>query len=46
MTARAAVADEGERQRLWQQITREYPRYVEYQEKTERKIPIVVLTPE
>jgi deazaflavin-dependent oxidoreductase (nitroreductase family) len=44
--ARAAVTDESERQRIWGNITREYPRYLQYQQKTERKIPIVVLTAE
>jgi deazaflavin-dependent oxidoreductase (nitroreductase family) len=44
--ARAVITDEVERQRIWGDITREYPRYLQYQQKTERKIPIVLLTPE
>lgn len=45
MRATAVVSEESERQRIWQQITSEYPRYIAYQQKTERKIPVVVLKP-
>jgi proline iminopeptidase len=39
--ARAAEGDE--RARLWEQMNRIWPHYEEYQEKTERRIPVVVL---
>jgi deazaflavin-dependent oxidoreductase (nitroreductase family) len=45
MKARAQVAESTERERIWSEITRAYPRYLAYQGKTERKIPIVVLEP-
>jgi len=44
--ARAEVADGAERERLWSDITRDYPRYLQYQAKTERTIPVVVLHPQ
>jgi hypothetical protein len=34
-----------ERARLWTLMTRMYPGYDEYQAKTSREIPVVVLTP-
>jgi deazaflavin-dependent oxidoreductase (nitroreductase family) len=40
-TARTATADE--QARLWPIMTKEWPAYDEYQTKTERKIPVVVL---
>lgn len=43
MTARVATADE--RARLWPQITTEYKNYGDYQKKTDREIPLVLLTP-
>jgi len=45
MAAKATVADEAERARIWAQITHDFPRYLVYQDKTERKIPVVVLEP-
>ena len=42
MTAR--VADEAERARLWPLITTEYKNYAGYQAKTDREIPLVLLT--
>jgi deazaflavin-dependent oxidoreductase (nitroreductase family) len=41
----AAVADDDERARLWPQITEAYKGYAGYQTKTEREIPVVLLTP-
>lgn len=35
-----------ERARLWSRVVEEYPAYAEYQRKTDRQIPIVVLHPE
>jgi deazaflavin-dependent oxidoreductase (nitroreductase family) len=42
-TARTATGDE--RARLWPLTTAVWPAYDEYQTKTEREIPVVVLTP-
>ena len=42
---RAREAEGGERARLWEQMNRMWPHYDEYQEKTERRIPVVVLEP-
>ena len=41
--ARARTAAEEERPRLWDIMRREWPPYDEYQGKTARRIPIVVL---
>jgi len=43
MTARVAEPDE--RARLWPQIAAEHKNYAGYQRKTEREIPLVLLTP-
>ena len=40
---RAHAAQGEERQRLWGLMTEVWPPYDEYQEKTERQIPVVVL---
>jgi deazaflavin-dependent oxidoreductase (nitroreductase family) len=45
-TARARVASSGERAALWAQMVRIFPLYDEYAHKTERVIPIVLLTPQ
>lgn len=41
---RAAVADEPERTRLYDKMVAVMPGFAEYQRKTERVIPVVVLT--
>ena len=41
----ASFAEGEEYTRLWSYVTEKYPPYLEYQKMTERKIPIVVLTP-
>ena len=41
--ARARVAAGDERERLWAQMNEMWPHYEEYQEKTDREIPVVVL---
>jgi len=41
--ARAKVCEDGERARIWSEITRLFPRYLEYQKKTARTIPLVML---
>jgi proline iminopeptidase len=42
----AEIAAEPERQRLFELMAKIYPPYVDYQEKTERDIPVVILHPE
>ena len=42
---RARVADADERGRLWPQVTARYRNYAEYQRRTERQIPLVMLEP-
>jgi deazaflavin-dependent oxidoreductase (nitroreductase family) len=42
-TARTATGDE--RDRLWPVVTAVWPAYDDYQGKTDRQIPVVVLTP-
>ena len=44
VTARAA--SEHERERLWVVVTAAYAGYARYQERTTRRIPVVLLTPE
>jgi len=41
--ARASTAKGAERTRLWQAMTRIWPAYDDYQKKTSREIPVVVL---
>ena len=41
----AEVADPDERARLWPLITSKHTNYAGYQKKTQREIPLVVLTP-
>lgn len=41
----ATVASAEERTRLWPQVTAVYKGYAGYQEKTDREIPLVLLTP-
>lgn len=41
--ARARVADGDERERLWAKANEIWPHYAEYQQRTEREIPVVVL---
>jgi deazaflavin-dependent oxidoreductase (nitroreductase family) len=42
--AQAGTAQGEERERLWKVMTATWPQYDEYQAKTEREIPVVVLT--
>ncbi|HEY0806649.1 MAG TPA: nitroreductase family deazaflavin-dependent oxidoreductase [Pseudonocardiaceae bacterium] len=44
-TAHARVASPAERAPLWLQMARVFPLYDEYAQKTDREIPIVLLTP-
>ena len=43
VVAREAMADE--RERLWRQVTTRAPGYLDYQRRTTRRIPIVLLEP-
>lgn len=45
MRARARTASGAERARLWQKALLFWPPYADYQTKTEREIPVVVLDP-
>jgi deazaflavin-dependent oxidoreductase (nitroreductase family) len=42
---RADIATAEERARLWPRITGRYPHYADYQKRTEREIPLVLLRP-
>ena len=42
-TARARVAAGKEREQLWEQLVQLYPPYRDYQQKTKREIPVIVL---
>lgn len=39
------VEDDAERERLWQASAEAYPPYIEYQQKTTRKIPVFLAEP-
>jgi hypothetical protein len=41
---RASTAEDGERARLWSLMTEVWPDYDSYQQRTEREIPVVVLS--
>lgn len=45
LLVRARTASEQERERLWATVTATYSGYARYQERTQRRIPIVLLTP-
>lgn len=45
MKARASTAEGAERERLWNIMIEVWPNYDLYVEQTDRKIPVVVLTP-
>jgi deazaflavin-dependent oxidoreductase (nitroreductase family) len=45
LAVRAETAGSAERARLWTQLTHLYPQYNDYQTKTSREIPVVILTP-
>jgi len=42
---KAHVADADERARLWPKVTADHKNYADYQTKTDREIPLVLLTP-
>lgn len=43
---RASIATPDERARLWPQIATRYQNYANYQKRTQREIPLVLLHPE
>ena len=45
LKAKARTASGAERQKLWDNAITWWPPYVDYQKKTEREIPVVVLDP-
>jgi deazaflavin-dependent oxidoreductase (nitroreductase family) len=45
LAMRAREADDDERARYWPQVVAMYPGYEKYQQKTSRRIPLVVLEP-
>jgi deazaflavin-dependent oxidoreductase (nitroreductase family) len=45
-TGRARLASPTEREALWPQMVRIFPLYEEYAHKTDRQIPVVLLTPQ
>jgi deazaflavin-dependent oxidoreductase (nitroreductase family) len=46
IAVRAREAVGAERERLWSEVVARLPDYAEYQSRTERKIPVVVLEPQ
>ena len=46
LKAHARVATPEEKPEMWSLMTKEWPSYDEYQTKTDRVIPVVVLTPQ
>jgi len=42
---RARVTEGDERQRIWDSLTSRYKNYADYQSKTDREIPVVLLEP-
>ena len=42
---RAHIADSAERERLWPLVTADHKNYADYQTKTKREIPLVLLEP-
>jgi deazaflavin-dependent oxidoreductase (nitroreductase family) len=42
---RARVATEEERAALWPELVKMYPAYADYEKRTERRIPVVILEP-
>lgn len=46
LTVQASTAGPEERERLWAGITATYSGYAAYQQKTPRRIPVLILTPD
>jgi deazaflavin-dependent oxidoreductase (nitroreductase family) len=45
LRVRAREADAAERDRLWPELLQLYPTYERYQQRTERRLPVVILSP-
>ena len=45
LAVNAGTAGEADRARLWPRLTEMWPQYDDYQAKTKREIPVVILTP-
>lgn len=45
VSARARVVTGEERERIWSQMAKIYPPYLDYQKATEREIPVIILDP-
>ncbi len=45
LKAKARIATGEERTRLWSEALKFWPPYADYEKKTEREIPVVVLDP-
>jgi hypothetical protein len=43
---RALTVQGGHRQQLWSRVSTEMPGYADYQARTTREIPLVILTPD
>ena len=46
LSVNAHLAEDQERERLWKLVNEQWPNYDVYQSRTERVIPVIVLTPE
>jgi deazaflavin-dependent oxidoreductase (nitroreductase family) len=46
LNVRASTATPEKRERLWGRITATYPGYAAYQQKTTRRIPVLILAPD
>jgi deazaflavin-dependent oxidoreductase (nitroreductase family) len=44
-SVRAELAPSDQREDLWRQLVEMYPYFTEYQQRTSREIPVVILTP-
>ena len=45
VSVRARVAQDDERERLWELQKKEFPGFADYEQKTSRQIPVIVLEP-
>jgi len=45
VSARARIVTGEEREEIWNKMAKIYPPYLDYQERTEREIPVIVLDP-
>ena len=45
VSARSRVATGEEREKIWKMMAEIYPPYLDYQERTDREIPVIVLDP-